>query len=54
MASKDKLLETAQKFIDKGQLAKAIGEYQKLVDGFPKDFRYRLLTAPEVARLKQL
>jgi len=41
LASKDKLLENAQKFLSKGQLSKAIGEYQKLVDAFPKDARNR-------------
>ena len=37
---KDKLLDSAQKFLARGQLAKAIGEYQKLVDAFPRDYRH--------------
>ena len=37
---KDRLLESAQKFLAKGQVAKAIGEYQKLVDAFPRDYRH--------------
>jgi len=37
---KDRLLDSAQKFLAKGQLAKAIGEYQKLVDAFPRDYRH--------------
>jgi tetratricopeptide (TPR) repeat protein len=39
LAHKDKLLESAQKFLIKGQLAKAIDEYQKLAEAFPRDFR---------------
>ena len=50
MASKEKLLDNAQKFIAKGQIAKAIGEYQKLVDAFPKDFRYRQKLAELLTR----
>lgn len=41
MANKDKLLSSAQKFLSKGQLPKAVGEYRKLVDAFPKDIRNR-------------
>ena len=50
MANKDKLLATAQKFLVKGQVAKAIGEYQKLVDAFPKDFRARQKLAELLSR----
>ena len=50
MASKEKLLESAQKFINKGQIAKAIGDYQKLVDAFPKDFRFRQKLAELLTR----
>ena len=50
MASKEKLLESAQKFIAKGQIAKAIGDYQKLVDAFPRDFRFRQKLAELLTR----
>ncbi|MBW2503848.1 MAG: tetratricopeptide repeat protein [Deltaproteobacteria bacterium] len=50
MANKDKLVATAQKFLVKGQVAKAIGEYQKLVDAFPKDFRSRQKLAELLSR----
>ncbi len=50
MASKDKLLESAQKFLAKGQLPKAIGEYQKLVGAFPKDVRNRQKFAELLSR----
>ena len=50
MANKDKLLANAQKFISKGQLPKAIGEYRKLVDAFPKDVRNRQKLAELLSR----
>ncbi len=50
MASKDKLLANAQKFLSKGQLPKAIGEYQKLVGAFPKDARNRQKLAELLSR----
>lgn len=50
MANKDKLLESAQKFLAKGQLAKAIGDYQKLVEAFPKDMRNRQKLAELLVR----
>ncbi|MDG5467544.1 tetratricopeptide repeat protein [Deltaproteobacteria bacterium IMCC39524] len=50
MANKDKLLANAQKFISKGQLPKAIGEYRKLVDTFPKDVRNRQKLAELLSR----
>ncbi len=50
MANKDKLLATAQKFISKGQLPKAIGVYRKLVDAFPKDVRNRQKLAELLSR----
>ena len=53
MASKDKLLENAQKFLSKGQLPKAIGEYRKLVDAFPKDVRNRQKLAELLSRSKR-
>ena len=53
MASKDKLLANAQKFLSKGQTKKAIGEYQKLVDAFPKDVRNRQKFAELLSRDKR-
>ncbi len=41
MASKEKLLASAQKSLQKGQLSRAIKDYQKLVDLDPKDVRNR-------------
>jgi tetratricopeptide (TPR) repeat protein len=53
LASKDKLLESAQKFLAKGQTAKAIGEYQKLIESFPKDYRNRQKLAELLCREKR-
>ncbi len=53
MKNKDKLLESAQKFLAKGQLPKAIGEYQKLVEAFPKDYRNRQKLAELCSREKR-
>jgi len=53
LASKDKLLANAQKFLSKGQTQKAIGEYQKLVDAFPKDVRNRQKFAELLSRNKR-
>ena len=53
MANKDKLVESAQKFLAKGQLSKAIGEYQKLVEAFPKDYRNRQKLAELLGREKR-
>lgn len=50
MSNKEKLLESAQKFLAKGQLPKAIGEYQKLVESFPKDYRNRQKLAELLSR----
>jgi tetratricopeptide (TPR) repeat protein len=50
LANKDKLLANAQKFISKGQIPKAIGEYRKLVDAFPKDVRNRQKLAELLSR----
>ncbi len=41
MSNKDKLLESAQKFLQKGQVAKAIKDYQKVVEIDPRDVRNR-------------
>nr|NIP49807.1 tetratricopeptide repeat protein [Gammaproteobacteria bacterium]NIQ11010.1 tetratricopeptide repeat protein [Gammaproteobacteria bacterium]NIR25772.1 tetratricopeptide repeat protein [Gammaproteobacteria bacterium]NIY20255.1 tetratricopeptide repeat protein [Gammaproteobacteria bacterium] len=53
MASKDKLLANAQKFLSKGQIPKAIGEYQKLVEANPKDVRNRQKLAELLSREKR-
>lgn len=53
MANKDKLLENAQKFLAKGQIPKAISEYQKLVQAFPKDVRNRQKLAELLSRNKR-
>ena len=50
MANKDKLLESAQKFLAKGQVARAIGEYQQLIDAFPRDYRNRQKLAELLCR----
>jgi len=50
LANKEKLLESAQKFIAKGQFSKAIGDYQKLVEAFPKDYRFRQKLAELLTR----
>ncbi len=41
MANKEKLLETAQKFLQKNQLVKAIKQYEKILGLDDKDFRCR-------------
>ena len=41
LSAKDKLLESAQKSLEKGQLLKAIKDYQKIVQGDPRDVRIR-------------
>jgi tetratricopeptide (TPR) repeat protein len=53
LTNKDKLLEAAQKFLAKGQLSKAVGEYQKLVEAFPKDYRIRQRLAELLSRDKR-
>jgi len=50
LANKDKLLESAQKFLAKGQVARAIGEYQQLIDAFPRDYRNRQKLAELLCR----
>lgn len=42
MDDKEKILNTAQQYILKGQIEKAIREYQKIVKSTPKDIRARL------------
>jgi len=41
VAKKEKLLETAQKFLQKNQLARAIKQYEKILELDGKDFRCR-------------
>ncbi|MCK4506949.1 MAG: tetratricopeptide repeat protein, partial [Desulfuromonadales bacterium] len=53
MANKDKLLANAQKFLSKGQIPKAIGEYKKLVEAAPKDVRNRQKLAELLGRDKR-
>jgi tetratricopeptide (TPR) repeat protein len=53
LANKEKLLASAQKFLSKGQIPKAIGEYKKLVDAFPKDIRNRQKLAELYSRDKR-
>jgi len=54
LASKDKLISSAQKFLAKGQLPKAISEYQQLVASFPKDVRNRQKLAELLSREKRI
>lgn len=53
MVNKEKLLASAQKYLSKGQIPKAIGEYQKLVGAFPKDVRNRQKLAELFSREKR-
>ena len=53
LASKDKLLTNAQKFLSKGQIPKAIGEYRKLVNAYPGDVRNRQKLAELLSRDKR-
>ena len=41
MSNKEKLLASAQKFLQKGQIARAIKDYQKLLELDPRDVRIR-------------
>jgi tetratricopeptide (TPR) repeat protein len=41
LSNKEKLLASAQKFLQKGQLARAIKDYQKLLELEPRDVRIR-------------
>ncbi|MEJ2524893.1 MAG: tetratricopeptide repeat protein, partial [Desulfuromonadales bacterium] len=50
MANKDKLIASAQKFLAKGQIPKAIHEYRKLVNAFPRDVRNRQKLAELLSR----
>ncbi|HXI09578.1 MAG TPA: tetratricopeptide repeat protein, partial [Thermodesulfobacteriota bacterium] len=42
MALKDKIIDKAQKFVQKGYLDKAVAEYRSVVDMDPKDIAIRL------------
>ena len=49
-STKDKYLESAQKFILKGQLDRAIKDYQQVVSLDPKDIRHRQKLAELMVR----
>lgn len=53
MTKKEKLIDSAQKNIQKGQIAKAIKDYQQLVELDPKDVRHRLKLAELYNRAKR-
>lgn len=53
MTKKEKLIDSAQKNIQKGQIAKAIKDYQQLVELEPKDIRHRQKLAELYNRAKQ-
>ncbi|BCR05158.1 hypothetical protein DESUT3_22270 [Desulfuromonas versatilis] len=52
MANKEKLLASAQKSLQKGQIAKAIKDFQKIVELDPKDVRNRQKLAELFSRVK--
>ncbi len=52
LSAKDKLLESAQKNLGKGQLLKAIKDYQKIVQGDPRDVRIRQKLADLLCRAR--
>jgi len=54
LASKDKLLASAQKNLQKGQIPKAIKDYLKLVEMDPKDTRTRQKLAELYSRVHQI
>lgn len=53
MTKKEKLIDSAQKNIQKGQIAKAIKDYQQLVELEPRDIRHRQKLAELYNRAKQ-
>lgn len=53
MSIKEKLLASAQKNLEKGQIAKAIKDFQQLVAADPKDFRSRQKLAELFSRARQ-
>lgn len=52
MSSKEKLLASAQKNIEKGLLQKAIGDYQQVVELDPRDIRHRQKLADLLSRAR--
>jgi len=54
LANKDKLIASAQKFLDKGQIAKAIKDYQKIVELDSKDVRNRQKLAELYSRARMI
>lgn len=52
MANKEKLLASAQKSLQKGQVARAIKDYEKVVDLDPRDIRNRQKLAELYSRAK--
>jgi tetratricopeptide (TPR) repeat protein len=50
LSSKEKLIASAQKSLEKGQVAKAIKDYQKLVELDPRDMRTRQKLAELLSR----
>ncbi len=52
MSNKAKLLASAQKYLQKGQLSKAIRDYQKIVEIDPRDIRNRQKLAELLSRAK--
>ena len=50
--NKNKAVQTAQKYISKGQYKKAIGEYEKILKETPEDIRVRLKLADLYMRIK--
>lgn len=53
MTKKEKLIDSAQKNIQKGQITKAIKDYQQLVELEPRDIRHRQKLAELYNRAKQ-
>jgi len=54
LSKKEKLLSSAQKFLQKGQIAKAIKDYQKLLEIEPNDIRFKQKLAELYSRNDQL
>jgi len=53
LSAKDKLLASAQKYLQKGQIPKAIKDYKKLVEMDSKDIRHRQKLAELYSRVNQ-
>ena len=54
MSEKEKLLASAQKFLAKGQLPRAVKDYQRVVELDPKDIRNRQKLAELYSRARML